>query len=55
MRPENDAEYVADWENKNTQCQNCTSFKLDGAEGYCSEAGGIVPPTAHCDYFQSKD
>ena len=56
MRPENDAEYVADWANENTQCRHCTSFsEKDGLTGYCQEAKGDVQATAHCDYFQARD
>jgi hypothetical protein len=55
MRPENDAEYVVEWANENTQCRNCTSFEAGEEVGYCQEAKGEVSPTAHCDYFQSRD
>ncbi|MFA5184629.1 MAG: hypothetical protein WC456_03855 [Patescibacteria group bacterium] len=55
MRPENNAEYVEDWANENTQCHRCTSFSVENGAGYCREAQGEVPETAHCDYFQARD
>ncbi len=55
MRPESDAEYTIDWDNEETQCSKCTSFEIKDNVGYCSEAKGEVAPTAHCDYFKSRD
>ena len=55
MSHEIDAEFVFDWATEATQCRNCTSFQAGDEQGFCTEANGLVPPTAHCDFFQSKD
>lgn len=55
MSHEIEADYKEDWENEASQCQNCTSFQNDQGQGYCTEAKAQVPPTAHCDFFQSID
>jgi hypothetical protein len=55
MSHEIEADFVEDWHNEATACQNCTSFHNDHGECYCSEAKAKVPPTAHCDFFQSVD
>jgi len=55
MSHEIEADYKDDWENEATSCQNCTSFINNASKGFCIEAKSEVPPTAHCDFFQSKD
>lgn len=55
MSHEIESDFVNDWPNEATQCHNCTSFRLEPAPGYCTEAQGEVLPTAHCDFFQAKD
>lgn len=55
MSHEIESDFVSNWANEATQCQNCTSFEDHGGQGFCTEAQSEVPPTAHCDFFQSKD
>lgn len=55
MSHEIEADFKNDWENVVTQCHNCTSFEEINGRGFCNEAKGDVPATAHCDFFQSKD
>ena len=55
MSHEIEADFVNDWYDEATQCQKCTSFKLENGAGFCSEAQAAVPPTAHCDFFQALD
>ncbi|MEI7498667.1 MAG: hypothetical protein WCK11_05325 [Candidatus Falkowbacteria bacterium] len=55
MSHEIEADFVSDWGNETSQCRNCTSFTQSGEMGYCSEARGEVPASAHCDYFKSRD
>jgi hypothetical protein len=53
MSHEIEADFKEDWDNEETQCQRCTSFRDEDC--FCNEAQAQVPPTAHCDFFQSKD
>ena len=55
MSREIEADFKNEWENEATQCHNCTSFEERAGLGYCNEAKGEVPYTAHCDFFQSVD
>ena len=55
MSHEIEADFVNDWANEASQCQNCTSFENCDGQGFCHEAKSDVPPTSHCDFFQSKD
>ena len=55
MSHEIESDFRADWDNEITQCQNCTSFENRGGRGFCKEAKGEVPFSAHCDFFQSRD
>jgi len=56
MSHEIEADYREEWDNELTQCRHCTSYGIgDDGEGYCHEAKAPVPPTAHCDFFQSVD
>jgi hypothetical protein len=56
MSHEIEADFVYNWENENSQCHKCTSFRaLDANNGYCEEARAEVPKDAHCDFFQSLD
>ncbi len=56
MSHEIEADFVNDWGTEATQCRHCTSFqRLADGRGYCGEAQAEVPPTAHCDFFQSLD
>ncbi|MFA5023924.1 MAG: hypothetical protein WC523_03150 [Patescibacteria group bacterium] len=55
MSHEIEADFVSDYPNEAAQCQNCTSFKLENGKYICTEAKSEVPPTAHCDFFQSID
>jgi len=54
MSHEIEADYKENWYDEKTQYRNCTSFIM-GGEGkyYCKEGKCEVPPTAHCDFFQS--
>ena len=51
MAHEIEADFIEDYYNEDKQCRMCTSF----SGGYCKEAQTEVPPTAHCDFFQSID
>ncbi len=55
MSHEIEADYVEDYENEASQCQNCTSFSFENGSGYCSEGQCEVSPRAHCDFFQAID
>lgn len=55
MSHEIEADFVSDWYNEATQCRNCASFTDNPGQGFCAEAKSEVPPTAHCDFFSSKD
>ncbi len=55
MSHEIEADFVSNWPNEASQCQNCTSFISNSGIGFCSEAKSEVPSDAHCDYFQAKD
>jgi hypothetical protein len=56
MSHEIEADFKYDWENENTQCQNCSSFQvLEDGSFFCSEAQAEVPANSHCDFFQSID
>jgi len=55
MSHEIEADFVSDYYNEAVQCQKCTSFQSRGGDGFCGEANSEVPPTGHCDFFQSKD
>ncbi len=55
MSHEIEADFVNDWPNEATQCQNCTSFRMANGQGFCQEAQNFVAPNAHCDFFQSVD
>lgn len=51
MSHEIEADFTNTWSNEATQCSRCTSFE----NGFCLEAKSVVPPTAHCDFFQARD
>jgi hypothetical protein len=55
MSREIEADFKADWENEDTQCHKCTSFKNENGKTFCTEGKCEVPATAHCDFFQSTD
>lgn len=55
MAHEIEADFVSDWENEATSCQNCTSFSSASGKNYCSEAKSEVPSNGHCDFFQAVD
>lgn len=55
MSREIEAEFVSDWANEVSQCQKCTSFTVKDGRYICREDNNEVPPTAHCDFFQSID
>jgi len=55
MSHEIEAEFVNDWTNEVSQCQYCTSCWEEGGEFFCGESRMKVPPTAHCNFFQSRD
>jgi hypothetical protein len=55
MAHEIESDFVYDYPNEASQCRHCTSFEERASGGYCTEAKSEVPPTAHCDFFQSKD
>lgn len=55
MSHEIEANFVSDWANEASQCQNCTSLSVQDGRYICQEDNNEVPPTAHCDFFQSKD
>jgi len=51
MSHEIEADYVEDYGNEERSCPRCSSY----ADGFCRELNQAVPPTAHCDFFQSAD
>jgi hypothetical protein len=53
MAHEIEANYIAEWENKDGQCWRCTSFNVE--TGFCSEAQSQVSAEGHCDFFQAKE
>jgi len=55
MSHEIEADFREDWPDEEKQCRRCTSFSLENGRGFCLEAKSEVPPTAHCDFFQSID
>ena len=56
MSHEIESEFVDDFANENSQCQNCTSFMInDDGDCFCAESQTSVPPTGHCNFFQSID
>ena len=55
MAHEIEANFVDDFENEAGQCQNCTSFRIEGDICFCTESQTIIPPNGHCDFFQSLD
>lgn len=55
MSHEIESEYVADWGNEASQCQNCTSFAVEDGQFFCHESKTEVPPSGHCNFFQSRD
>jgi hypothetical protein len=55
MSREIEADYKEEWDNEENQCQRCTSFRMEEGKTFCTEAQCEVPPTAHCDFFQSID
>jgi len=55
MSHEIESEYVADWGNETSQCRNCTSFTIGAGQYYCNESKTEIPPTGHCNFFQSRD
>jgi len=55
MSHEIEANFVQDYSDEARQCQHCTSFLVEGGRCFCAEAKTEVPPTAHCDFFQSLD
>lgn len=55
MSHEIEAEFVAEWGNELSQCQNCTSCALGDGQYFCAESKGAVPPNGHCNFFQSRD
>lgn len=55
MPHEIEANFVEDWYNEKNQCKNCTSFVAEDGKYFCTEAKDEVLPTAHCDFFQSRD
>ncbi|MCU0680368.1 MAG: hypothetical protein MUF50_03660 [Planctomycetes bacterium] len=55
MSHEIESEFVADWEDENSQCCNCTSFAVEDGNCFCTESQTEVPPCGHCNFFQSID
>lgn len=55
MSHEIEADYKNNWDNEATQCLNCTSYEENEGRGFCHEAKGEVPSSAHCDFFQARD
>lgn len=55
MSHEIEADYREVWSDERTQCRNCTSFQDEDDHYFCTEGKMPVPPTAHCDFFQSQD
>ena len=56
MSHEIESEFVLEWGNETTSCQNCTSFMVgEDGEHYCSESQSVVSPNGHCNFFQSRD
>ena len=61
-----DSEYVNEWGNEATQCQNCASFYAQDEKYVCItsdektfeellEENGEISLEGHCDYFKSLD
>ncbi|MBU1864727.1 MAG: hypothetical protein KKH94_13805 [Candidatus Omnitrophica bacterium] len=56
--------YVVNWEDEATQCQNCASFQSHGGKNACVpenktfeealEKYGEVSPNGHCNFFEAK-
>ncbi len=55
MSHEIESEFVSDWGNEASQCQNCTSFLVENEQCFCAESKTLVPPQGHCNFFQSLD
>jgi len=55
MSHEIESEFVAEWDNEASQCQNCTSFTIEDGQYFCSESKTPIPPCGHCNFFQSID
>jgi len=53
MAHEIEADYKENWYDEKTQYQNCPSFQVENGKSFCAEGKCEVPPTAHCDFFQS--
>jgi hypothetical protein len=53
MSHEIEANFIADWSNKENECLRCTGY--DAETGFCSEAKTEVPANGHCDFFQARD
>ena len=56
--------YVDNWADLNTQCQNCKQYQSKNGKNACVpedksfekaiEAYGEVSPTGHCNFFEQK-
>ncbi len=55
MAHEIESEFVADWENEASQCQNCTSFQNNNNQNFCTESKTPIPTDGHCNFFQATD
>jgi hypothetical protein len=55
MAHEIEANFTNEWENEESQCQKCNSFKFEDGRCLCSEDNSEISPEAHCDFFKSVD
>jgi len=46
-----ESDYREEYDNEERQCPHCQSYE----NGHCRELDIDVPPTAHCDFFSSRD
>lgn len=50
-----ESDYTDDYWNEEKRCPLCNSCLLQDGKLYCRELEIEVTPTAHCDFFQSRD
>lgn len=48
-------DFIANYKDEARQCQHCASFVIGDGEPYCAEHQITVPPTGHCNFFESID
>lgn len=50
-----ESDYKEEYWNEDKRCPLCDSCREQGGVLYCSELEMEIKPTAHCDFFRSKN